>query len=214
MEKEGTRERSSEVVGLLAGGLAHDYNNMLTTMLGGMDLILCDDIPATAREAAEDVKATMLKAAALVKRMLSCATGAETQPEPLDLGEAVTDVVRIMRRAIPDNVVVDYRKPAALPKVMADAAMVWQVVMNLVLNACLSSATSWTTRSTIPSTKPWTSGTSIWKASDSDGSSAATSPPNSAEASPPPGPTTGAMAKAGGTLSLSYRYPSGRERFS
>lgn len=136
MEKEGTRERSSEVVGLLAGGLAHDYNNMLTTMLGGMDLILCDDIPATAREAAEDVKATMLKAAALVKRMLSCATGAETQPEPLDLGEAVTDVVRIMRRAIPDNVVVDYRKPAALPKVMADAAMVWQVVMNLVLNAC------------------------------------------------------------------------------
>ena len=131
-----TKKRSFETFGLLAGGLAHDYNNMLTAMIGGIDLILCDDIPESAREAATDVKATMLKAATLVRRMLSCATGAEAQPEPLDLGVAVGDIVRIMRRAIPDNAVVNLTVRNPLPQVMADAAMVWQAVMNLVTNAC------------------------------------------------------------------------------
>ena len=57
MEKTNeAKKRSFETFGLLAGGLAHDYNNMLTAMLGGIDLILCDDIPDSAREAAEDVK--------------------------------------------------------------------------------------------------------------------------------------------------------------
>lgn len=137
MEKTNeAKRRSFETFGLLAGGLAHDYNNMLTAMLGGIDLILCDDIPDSAREAAEDVKATMLKAATLVKRMLSCASGAEAQPEPIDLGVAVTDIVRIMRRSIPDNAAVVFKQPGPLPRVMADAAMVWQAVMNLVTNAC------------------------------------------------------------------------------
>ena len=137
MEKTNeAKKRSFETFGLLAGGLAHDYNNMLTAMLGGIDLILCDDIPDSAREAAEDVKATMLKAATLVKRMLSCASGAEAQPEPIDLGVAVADIVRIMRRSIPDNAAVVFKQPGPLPHVMADAAMVWQAVMNLVTNAC------------------------------------------------------------------------------
>ena len=137
MEKTNeAKRRSFETFGLLAGGLAHDYNNMLTAMLGGIDLILCDDIPDSAREAAEDVKATMLKAATLVKRMLSCASGAEAQPEPIDLGVAVTDIVRIMRRSIPDNAAVVFKQPGPMPRVMADAAMVWQAVMNLVTNAC------------------------------------------------------------------------------
>lgn len=136
MKADETKRTDYGAFGLLAGGLAHDYNNMLTSMLGGMDLILCDDIPATAREAAEDVKAMMLKAATLVRRMLSCATGAEAKPEPLDLGEAVGDVVRIMRRSIPDNVLVRYKRPEGLLPVLADVAMVWQAVMNLVLNAC------------------------------------------------------------------------------
>ena len=135
MESE-SKKRSFETFGLLAGGLAHDYNNMLTAMIGGIDLILCDDIPESAREAATDVKATMLKAATLVRRMLSCASGAEAQPEPLDLGVAVGDIVRIMRRAIPDNAVVNLTVRGPLPQVMADAAMVWQAVMNLVMNAC------------------------------------------------------------------------------
>lgn len=126
----------AETLGLLAGGLAHDYNNMLTAMLGGMELILCENLTESARVAAEDVKATMLKAAVLVRRMLSCAGGGEPQMEWLDLGETVSDVVRIMRRSIPDNIKLIYERPTGLPKVMADAAMIWQAVMNLLTNAC------------------------------------------------------------------------------
>lgn len=130
------KENNLSSFGLLAGGLAHDYNNMLTAMLGGIDLILCDDISDSVREAATDIKATMLKAAVLVKRMLSCATGAEAQPERLDLNTAAADIVRIMRRSIPENAVVNFTPAQGLPPIMADAAMLWQVIMNLVVNAC------------------------------------------------------------------------------
>lgn len=130
------KEKNLSSFGLLAGGLAHDYNNMLTAMLGGIDLILCDDISDSVREAATDIKATMLKAAVLVKRMLSCATGAEAQPERLDLNTAAADIVRIMRRSIPENAVVNFTPAQGLPPIMADAAMLWQVIMNLVVNAC------------------------------------------------------------------------------
>lgn len=132
----GMKENSLSSFGLLAGGLAHDYNNMLTAMLGGIDLILCDDISDSVREAATDIKATMLKAAVLVKRMLSCATGAEAQPERLDLNSAAADIVRIMRRSIPENAVVNFTPADGLPPIFADTAMIWQVIMNLVVNAC------------------------------------------------------------------------------
>ena len=125
-----------ESFGLLAGGLAHDYNNMLTAMLGGIDLILCDDIPDSVRDTANDIKAMMLKAATLVRRMLSCASGSEPQNERIDLNVLVRDIVRIMRRAIPDNAVVSIAPTVRLPYVYADTAMLWQVMMNLIINAC------------------------------------------------------------------------------
>ena len=119
-----------ESFGLLAGGLAHDYNNMLTAMLGGIDLILCDAIPDSVRDTANDIKAMMLKAATLVRRMLSCASGSEPQNERIDLNVLVRDIVRIMRRAIPDNAVVSIAPTVRLPYVYAAPAMLWQVMMH------------------------------------------------------------------------------------
>lgn len=127
---------SFESFGLLAGGLAHDYNNMLTAMLGNIELILCDNIPESTRETATDIKATMLKAATLVKRMLSYASGAEPQNERIDFNLLVRDIVRIMKRSIPENVVVNIEQSQKIPVVFADTTMFWQVMMNLVINAC------------------------------------------------------------------------------
>lgn len=136
MDNNGKRESSLASFGLLAGGLAHDYNNMLTAMLGGIELILCEDIPEAARDAALDVKETMLKAATLVRRMLTCATGAEGRVERIDLNTVASDIVRIMRRAIPENAAVNLEPAPGPVWVDADAAMLWQVIMNLVANAC------------------------------------------------------------------------------
>lgn len=129
-----TRRQSFESFGLIAGGLAHDYNNMLTAMLGNIDIILCEDISPSVRETATDIKTTMLKAATLVRRMLSYASSSEPQPEPIDCNVLVRDIVRIMKRAIPENAVVSIANPVKIPFVMADAAMLWQLVMNLVVN--------------------------------------------------------------------------------
>ena len=135
-KKEDGRQQSFESFGLLAGGLAHDYNNMLTAMLGNVDLILCEDIPDSVRETANDIKAMMLKAATLVRRMLSCASQTEPQNERIDFNVLVRDIVRIMKRAIPENAAVNVAPAMRVPLVLADTAMFWQVVMNLVINAC------------------------------------------------------------------------------
>lgn len=133
---EKGRIQSLEGFGLLAGGLAHDYNNMLTAMLGNIDLILCDDIPDSVRETAEDIKSVMLRAATLVKRMLSYASHSEPHNEEVDLNGVVKDIVRIMKRAIPDNAVVNILPQQRVPLVFADVASLWQVIMNLIVNAC------------------------------------------------------------------------------
>lgn len=130
------RQQACESFALLAGGLAHDYNNMLTAMLGNIELILCDDIPDSVRDTAKDIKIIMLKAATLVRRMLSYASHSEPQNERVDLNDLVRDIVRIMRRAIPENAVVSIEPPERIPVIWVDAAMFWQVVMNLIINAC------------------------------------------------------------------------------
>ncbi len=135
--KENNDHRQAfENFALLAGGLAHDYNNMLTAMLGNIDLVLCEDISDSVRDTVKDIKSLILKSSQLVRRMLSCASLSEPQNEQIDLNIVIGDLIRIMRKTIPDNVTVSIEPPVRLPMVCADATMLWQVLMNLVINSC------------------------------------------------------------------------------
>ncbi len=134
-EKSGSHV-ASENFALIAGGLAHDYNNMLTAMLGNIDLILCEEISDSVRETAEDIKSMMLKSSTLVRRMLSCASLAEPQNEKIDLNILVRDLVRIIHKGIPENATVSIEPLSRVPVICADTTMVWQIVMNLVINSC------------------------------------------------------------------------------
>ena len=137
LEDKINQMQKTESFGLLAGGLAHDYNNMLTAMLGNVDLILCDkSIEPGIRETVGDVRSAMLRASSLVRRMLAYACKAEPVVEQIDVNAMVKDLTRLMKRSIPDNARLVLATGEDVPIVLIDSTQLWQVVMNLIVNAC------------------------------------------------------------------------------
>jgi signal transduction histidine kinase/ActR/RegA family two-component response regulator len=137
LEDKINQMQKTESFGLLAGGLAHDYNNMLTAMLGNVDLILCDQsIEPGIRETVGDVRSAMLRASALVRRMLAYACKAEPVVEQTDVNAMVKDLTRLMKRSIPDNARLALATGENVPVIKIDSTQLWQIVMNLIVNAC------------------------------------------------------------------------------
>ena len=137
LEDKINQMQKTESFGLLAGGLAHDYNNMLTAMLGNVDLILCDQsIEPGIRETVGDVRSAMLRASALVRRMLAYACKSEPVIEQTDVNAMVKDLTRLMKRSIPDNARLSLATGEDVPVIKIDSTQLWQMVMNLIVNAC------------------------------------------------------------------------------
>ena len=137
LEDKINQMQKTESFGLLAGGLAHDYNNMLTAMLGNVDLILCDQsIEPGIRETVGDVRSAMLRASALVRRMLAYACKSEPVVEQTDVNAMVKDLTRLMKRSIPDNARLALATGENVPVIKIDSTQLWQIVMNLIVNAC------------------------------------------------------------------------------
>lgn len=125
----------TESFGLLADGLAHDYNNILTTMLGNIDLVLADEsLNQDAHEAVADVRTSIMRASDLVHRVFAYVGNSEPAPERIDVAALLRDLARLMRRALPDAIHLDVDANGEA-SVTADATQLWRVVMNLVVNA-------------------------------------------------------------------------------
>jgi PAS domain S-box-containing protein len=125
-----------ESVGQLAGGVAHDFNNLLTVINGVVDLALADlraedPLSSDLRE----VREAGSRAAALTQQLLAFSRKQVMQPECLSLNGLVTEISKMLRRLIGENI--DLRTPLAgnLPPVLADAGQLEQVLVNLAINA-------------------------------------------------------------------------------
>lgn len=137
MEEALVQSRKVQAVGALAGGLAHDFNNILTALLSQLDLALdTPDLPAPAREHIVHAQTSGRRAAELISRLQTFSRQTETQTTTVDLAELVEQVVLILRRSIDRRI--QLRTDVINPGewlVKADASQVIQVVFNLCLNA-------------------------------------------------------------------------------
>ncbi|MCB9832292.1 MAG: GAF domain-containing protein [Planctomycetes bacterium] len=140
LQRQFLRSQKLEAVGRLAGGVAHDFNNVLTAIRGNLDLI--DQIlrlhPMVRGEVAgelDHMQSAIERAAALTRQLLTF-SGRRTQgDEPFDASEVVADMETMLRRLLPESI--DIRMeiadtPAAL---CTDPTLVEQILLNLVLNA-------------------------------------------------------------------------------
>jgi signal transduction histidine kinase/ActR/RegA family two-component response regulator len=136
LEQDLLQAQKMEAVGRLAGGIAHDFNNLLTAILGNGDFLfqaLRDDPTLSAYVI--EVQEAGQRAAALTQQLLAFSRKQHLNPTVLDLNFLVTDLTRMLRRMIGEDVELVSVAAPGLLNVRADAGQIEQAVMNLVVNA-------------------------------------------------------------------------------
>jgi two-component system, cell cycle sensor histidine kinase and response regulator CckA len=125
-----------EAVGRLAGGIAHDLNNMLAAIMGFGDLLARSFDPGDPRAAdVEQISRAATRSASLTRQLLAFARRELIQPRPLDLNAVIHHVRAMLPPVLGENVVLELRLGGELGVVYADARQIEQIIMNLVLNA-------------------------------------------------------------------------------
>ena len=137
LEAQLRQAQKMEAVGQLAGGVAHDFNNMLAVIRGNAELLLMDEEQFTAevREGLEHVVAASERAANLTRQLLTFSRKQVMQPQPLLLNEVIANLSKMLRRVISEDINLQCYYAARLPHVQADTGMMEQVILNLVVNA-------------------------------------------------------------------------------
>lgn len=136
LENQLVQSQRLEAVGQLAGGVAHDFNNILAAIVSGTELVLDEVPPGEAREDIEEIQRTARRGAELSRQLLLFSRGeAGTSPEVLDLNEVVTDIERMLERSIGETIRLETDLAPDLRLVMADRNEIERIIMNLAINA-------------------------------------------------------------------------------
>ena len=136
LEQQLAQSRKMEVVGRLAGGIAHDFSNLLTVMVGCSELVLEDfEKLDSRRENVVEVLAAARHATLLTQQLLALSRRQVIQPKLIQLNDVVLAMNNMLRRLIGQHIEVSTVLRPGLGLVVADQSQLEQVVLNLVVNA-------------------------------------------------------------------------------
>jgi two-component system, cell cycle sensor histidine kinase and response regulator CckA len=136
LEAQFRQAQKMEAVGQLAGGVAHDFNNMLGVIMGYSDLSLGlvePGVPLSKHLA--QIKKASERAALLTRQLLTFSRRQVVFPKILDLNEIVNNVTTMLLRMVSEDIAVSFRPTIPLGSISADPGQIEQVLMNLVVNA-------------------------------------------------------------------------------
>ncbi|WP_291157295.1 hybrid sensor histidine kinase/response regulator [Gemmatimonas sp. UBA7669] len=135
-EQRLRQSQKMDAIGQLAGGVAHDFNNVLAAILMQLgEIRLVKDLPRMAAELLSDVEQAAQRAARLTRQLLVFSRQQAMQSRVLDLNQLVRNHTRLLRRVVPSTHELSVQLNPAPLIVAADAGMIEQVMLNLVLNA-------------------------------------------------------------------------------
>jgi two-component system cell cycle sensor histidine kinase/response regulator CckA len=135
LEAQFRQAQKMEAVALLAGGISHDYNNLLGVILGNADLLLETTPTGVQQHYAEQIKKATRRAAELTRQLLAFSRKQILYPVILDLNAVVRDVGKILRRLIGEDVQIVTDLETSLDSTRADRGQIEQILMNLATNA-------------------------------------------------------------------------------
>jgi two-component system cell cycle sensor histidine kinase/response regulator CckA len=136
MQQQLAQRTKMEAVGQLAGGVAHDFNNLLSAIrLRVEDLLQRHPLGDPAYESLSEIRATVARAADVVRQLLTFSRKATVKREVLDLAETLGDFEVLLRRLLRENVALATAYDERLPPVRMDRGQLETAVMNLVVNA-------------------------------------------------------------------------------
>jgi len=136
LEQQLRQSQKMEAVGRLAGGVAHDFNNILTVIIGSCELLtdrMSESDPL--HKGLAEIKRAAAQAAALTRQLLAFSRKQVLQPRVFDLNAAIRDLSKMLRRLIGDDVELVLKTSAELGGVKADPGQIERIIMNLAVNA-------------------------------------------------------------------------------
>jgi two-component system, cell cycle sensor histidine kinase and response regulator CckA len=136
LQEQFTQAQKMQAVGQLAGGVAHDFNNVLTAIIGYSDLLLASHRPTDPSfQDIMQIKQNANRAASLVRQLLAFSRRQTLRPQVIQLNDAVSDVQMLLKRLLGEKVELDVRYGRDLWAIKADVNQFEQVVVNLAVNA-------------------------------------------------------------------------------
>jgi len=136
LEEQLRQSQKLEAIGRLAGGVAHDFNNILMSIMGAADLLLMQIAPDDpAREEAIEIKQSVDRGAGLTRQLLAFSRRQAVRPRVFALGDIVLGMNTMLRRLIGPEIDFEIICAPEPLMVVADSGQTEQVVMNLVVNA-------------------------------------------------------------------------------
>lgn len=136
LEAQLRQAQKMEAIGRLAGGIAHDYNNMLQSILGYTQLALeetPEDHPL--RMYLEEIQSAGRRSATLTRQLLAFARRQTITPEVLDLNAYIEEMLKMLRRLIGENIILRWFPAQGGLHVFMDPSQISQILANLVVNA-------------------------------------------------------------------------------
>jgi PAS domain S-box-containing protein len=136
LQQQFHQSQKMEAIGRLAGGIAHDFNNLLTAIIGYNELVMSglhERDPL--RRSTEEVRKAAERAARLTRQLLAVSRNQTLQPRILDLNACVSEIEKMLRRLIGDDVELSVIPSPKAACVKADPSQLEQVLMNLAVNA-------------------------------------------------------------------------------
>ena len=135
-ESEMRQLQKIEAIGRLAGGVAHDFNNVLTVVIGRCQLMLSRYQPDDpAYQDLDQIESTAQRAAGLTRQLLAFSRNQASARQPLDLNATVTSVSDMLARLIGEHIELAVTLDPKLDLVMADPSQIEQVIVNFAVNA-------------------------------------------------------------------------------
>jgi two-component system cell cycle sensor histidine kinase/response regulator CckA len=125
-----------QVVGQLAGGVAHDFNNILTAIIGHCDLMLMRHTPGDSDyDDIQQIKSNSNRAAGLTRQLLAFSRQQTLRPQVLQLPDVVSEVSHLLKRLLGETVELVVKHGRNLGPIRADPGQLEQVIINLAVNA-------------------------------------------------------------------------------
>ncbi|RJP62055.1 MAG: response regulator [Candidatus Auribacter fodinae] len=136
LEEQLTQAQKLEAIGQLAGGVAHDFNNILTGILGYANLITMTTKPEeTVYRSAQTIENAAKRARDLTQQLLGFARKGKFQIVTVDMNESIKEAVTLMARTVDKKVVMSSDLRATRPAILGDPGQIQQILINLSLNA-------------------------------------------------------------------------------
>ena len=136
LKRQVAQATKMQAVGQLAGGVAHDFNNILTAIIGHCDLMLMRHTPGDSDyDDIQQIRANSNRAASLTRQLLAFSRQQTLRPQLLQLPDVISEVFNLLKRLLGETVTLNVKHGRSLGPVRADPGQLEQVIVNLAVNA-------------------------------------------------------------------------------